>query len=316
MWIFNKEETVLDEAMRGMLFAEPGKYKRLDTEYGYGISLVNLKADCVRIILDGGGGYGAMWAGFAQPGLGDAIVQGNFNCAPNAYVLYEMAKQIDAGKGVLFLCNHFMGDYLNNDMALELLEHEGINARACYISDDICSASGEPKENRGGLHGIAQVCKIAANAAAKGCSLEEVYRLAEKANERLRSISLEIDKKNQILVGPGFSGEPPVEKRPFVSADQFVELALEKLLEELKTYDAEPVYLNINRMRRMCFTEGFVVLHAAKRYLEKRGVRVCGGSVGCYFDVFPLNGCMFSLLSLDSELQDYFGVASGYDFTV
>lgn len=316
MLIFNKEETALDEALQGLLFAEPMKYKKLDTQYGYGINRTDLPEGCVRIILDGGGGYGPMWLGFAQTGLADAVVEGNFNCAPNAYVLYEMAKQIDAGKGILFLCNHFMGDYLNNDMALELLEHEGIHAKACYISDDICSAVGEAREERGGLHGIAQVSKIAANAAARGLPLKEVYRLAQKSNERVRSVTLGVDERGQVLLGPGFSGEPPMWAEPFTSADAFVKLALDRLLEDLKPCDTEQVFLNINRMRRMCVTEGFVVLQAAKKYLEKRKIFIYGGSVGNYFDVFPFNGCIFTLIALDKELREYFGIASGYDFTV
>ena len=170
-----------------------------------------------------------MWAGFARQGLADAAVHGEFNCAPNAYVLYEMAKTIDAGKGVLFLCNHFMGDYLNNDMALELLAHEGIRARACYISDDVCSCIGEEKESRGGLHGIAQVAKLASAAAGRGDSLEQVWRLAKKGNERLRSVTMKVEEEGKLLVGPGFSGEPPVESVPFESADQLVSLAVDRL---------------------------------------------------------------------------------------
>lgn len=316
MWIFNSEETALGEALEGILFAEPGKYERLDTKYGYGLFRKGLPEQRVRIIVDGGGGYGPMWAGFAQPGLADAMVHGEFNCAPNAYVLYEMAKTIDAGKGVLFLCNHFMGDYLNNDMALELLEHEGIHARACYVSDDICSCIGEAKEARGALHGIAQLAKLASAAAAQGMSLERVYHLAEKGNERLRSITMKVNEEGELRIGPGFSGEPPVETVRFESADQLVSLALDRLLAELGVYGTDPVYLCISRLRKMCFTEGFVVLHAAVRYLREKGIAVCGSSVGTYFDVFDSNGCMISLLSVDEEMEACLGSVSGYDFTV
>lgn len=316
MWIFNSEETALREALEGILSAEPGKYGRLDTKYGCGLFLKGLPDDRVRIIVDGGGGYGPMWAGFAQQGLADAMVQGEFNCAPNAYVLYEMAKTIDAGKGVLFLCNHFMGDYLNNDMALELLAHEGIQAKACYVSDDICSCIGEEKEARGGLHGIAQLAKLGFSGAAEGMSLEEVFRLVQKGNDRLRSITMKVNEEGEIQVGPGFSGEPPVEKVRFESADQLVSLALDRLLAELEVYGANQVYLCVNRLRRMCFTEGFVVLHAAKRYLQKRGIALCGSSVGTYFDVFDSNGCMLSLLAVDEEMKACLGSVSGYDFTV
>lgn len=316
MWIWNSEETALREALEGILYAEPGIYEKLDTKYGCGLFRKHLPEDQVRVIVDGGGGYGPMWAGFARQGLADAAVHGEFNCAPNAYVLYEMAKTIDAGKGVLFLCNHFMGDYLNNDMALELLEHEGIRARACYISDDVCSCIGEEKEARGGLHGIAQVAKLASAAAARGDSLEEVWRLAEKGNERLRSVTMKVEEEGKLLVGPGFSGEPPVESVPFESADQLVSLAVDRLLAELEPYGPKEVFLCINRLRRMCFTEGFVVLRAAVRYLQKKGIAVYGSSVGTYFDVFDSNGCMISLLAVDEEMKACLGNASGYDFTV
>lgn len=316
MWIFNSEETALYEALEGIRSAEPGKYGRLDTKYGYGLFCKELADGRVRIIVDGGGGYGPMWAGFAQQGLADAMVQGEFNCAPNAYVLYEMAKTIDAGKGVLFLCNHFMGDYLNNDMALELLAHEGIQAKACYVSDDICSCIGEEKEARGGLHGISQLVKLASAGAAQGLSLEEVYRLVQKGNERLRSVTMKVNEEGEIQVGPGFSGEPPVETVRFESADQLVSLALDRLLSELEAYGTDQVYLCISRLRRMCFTEGFVVLHAAVRYLREKGISVCGSTVGTYFDVFDSNGCMLSLLAVDEEMKAYLGSVSGYDFTV
>lgn len=316
MWIWNSEETALGEALEGILYAEPGMYERLDTKYGYGLFRKDLPANRVRIIVDGGGGYGPMWAGFARYGLADAAVHGEFNSAPNAYVLYEMAKAIDAGKGVLFLCNHFMGDYLNNDMAVELLEHDGIRAGACYVSDDICSCVGEEKEARGGLHGIAQLAKLAWNYAAQGHSLDQVWRLAQKGNDRLRSITMKVEEEREILVGPGFSGEPPVETVPFESADQLVSLALERLLAELEPYGTKEVYLCINRLRRMCFTEGFVVLRAAVRYLRERGTAVCGSSVGTYFDVFDSDGCMISLLAADEEIKACLGSASGYDFTV
>lgn len=160
MRLWNSRETALNEALNGIKRACPGKYTRLETEYGYGLYRNNISSNRVRIIVDGGGGYGHMWSAFAEEGLADAMVHGNFDSAPNAYVLYEMAKNIDCGKGILFLTNHYMGDYLNNDMAVELLAHDNINAAMCCISDDILSCEGEIAENRGGLHGIGQVLSL------------------------------------------------------------------------------------------------------------------------------------------------------------
>ena len=92
--MFNSTESALDEAMNGILTADPGRCERLETEYGYGIYRRNLKENCVRVILNGGGGIGPMWAGCAAEGLSDGIVHGEFDSAPNAYTIYEMAKKM------------------------------------------------------------------------------------------------------------------------------------------------------------------------------------------------------------------------------
>ena len=312
---WNSRESALDEALNGIMRACPGKYTRLPSEYGYGLYRNNLPEKQVRIIVNGGGGYGPMWSGFAEEGLADAIVHGNFDSAPNAYVLYEMAKAIDCGKGVLFLTNHYMGDYLNNDMAVELLAHDGIKASMCCISDDILSCEGEPAENRGGLHGIGQVCKICAGAARDGYDLEQLSTLAQKANSRLRSIALNV-RDNRVYLGEGFSGEPAVKEEPFESVDQMFSDAVEILMSELNQWKESPVYLSVNKHCDVGFTESMVLLEAAARQLEKREIRICGCGAGTYFDVFPGKGCMLSLISCDEEMEKYISPVSGYGYVI
>lgn len=78
---WNSRESALDEALNGIMRACPGKYTRLPSEYGYGLYRNNLPENQVRIIVNGGGGYGPMWSGFAEEGLADAIVHGNFDSA-------------------------------------------------------------------------------------------------------------------------------------------------------------------------------------------------------------------------------------------
>lgn len=242
MRLWNSRETALNEALNGIKRACPGKYTRLETEYGYGLYRNNISSNRVRIIVDGGGGYGHMWSAFAEEGLADAMVHGNFDSAPNAYVLYEMAKNIDCGKGILFLTNHYMGDYLNNDMAVELLAHDNINAAMCCISDDILSCEGEIAENRGGLHGIGQVCKICAGAAREGYNLEQLSKLASKSNSRVRSVSLNV-REGKLFFGEGFSGEPAVKEKVFESVDQMFSDAVDILLSELGLWKDCPMYL-------------------------------------------------------------------------
>lgn len=315
MRIWNARETAHEEMLKGMFMADPGKYMRLESEYGYGIYRKNLPADCVRIVINGGGGYGPMWAGMADVGLADAMVHGNFSSAPNAYVLYEMAKTIQCGEGVLFLTNHFMGDYLNNDMALELLAHDGIQAEMCCISDDILSCEGEPKKKRGGLHGIGQVCKICAGAAAEHCSLEELRVLADKVNERLRSVSVNIrDKK--VFLGEGFSGEPAAYILEYQSLRQTVQKTCEVLLKELEPWKEQKFYLSVNTNCSVGYTESMGLLNMVSEVLGNMGIVLCGGAAGTYFDVFSGSGFMLSLLACDYEMEQYVRPVRGYGFVL
>ncbi|MDC7289652.1 dihydroxyacetone kinase subunit DhaK [Blautia schinkii] len=315
MRVWNSRKSAHEEALQGMMLASPGKFVRLPSDYGYGLYRANLPEKKVRIIINGGGGYGPMWAGFADEGLADAMVHGNFDSAPNAFVLYEMAKTIDCGCGVLFLTNHFMGDYLNNDMAVELLAHDGIDARLCCISDDILSCEGEAKENRGGLHGIGQVCKICAAAAHDGLSLEEVWRLAEKANSRLRSLSVNI-REEKMFFGEGFSGEPAVKTAAYQGVDRMAEEACKILLTEMEQWKEDTFYLSVNSHCSVGYTETFVMLNAVAVKLKECGIRLEGCAAGTYFDVFEGSGCMISLLACDEELRRYVRPVKGYGFVI
>lgn len=315
MRIFNSTQTALDEAMKGVMLADPGVYERFETEYGYGIYRRNLKENCVRVILNGGGGIGPMWAACAVPGLADGIVHGEFDSAPNAYTIYEVAKKLDAGKGVLLLTNNYMGDYLNNDMAAELLAYNGIKAEVCLISDDAGSARGRSRSERGGLTGILQVAKAAYKAASEGMSLEEVKSAADRFNARTVSITALAGEEGTASYGAGFSGEPPLLTETYTGADDFVKRGLSILLDDFEEIP-ERVFLNISRMRNTCFAESMVIFQSAVRFLEEKGITVCGCTTGSYFDVFEQGGCIFTVTAVDEDMVKYTGKVSGYDFTV
>ena len=313
--MFNSIESALDEAMNGVLTADPGRCERLETEYGYGIYRSNLKENCVRVILNGGGGIGPMWAGCVAEGLSDGIVHGEFDSAPNAYTIYEMAKKLDAGKGVLLITNNYMGDYLNNDMACELLAYDGIESEVCLISDDAGSARGRSRSERGGMSGILQVAKAAVKAAYEGKSLKEVKAVADRFNENTVSVTALYDDDGNISYGAGFSGEPPLVTEEFTGADDFVKHGLEILLDDFEDIP-EKIFLNISRMRNTCYAESMVILQSSVRFLEEKGIKVCGCTAGSYFDVFEQGGCIFTVTAVDEDMEAYTGRVSGYDFTV
>ncbi|MCI6699672.1 MAG: dihydroxyacetone kinase subunit DhaK [Lachnospiraceae bacterium] len=315
MNLWDDDATAIENAEEGFLESSGGKFTKLDSKYGTGIYRSDLEKDRVHIIVNGGGGYGPMWIGFCGAGIADASVNGYLAAAPNAYVLYEMGRAVNRGKGVLFLTNNYMGDYLNNDLALELLRHDGIETEAVYITDDVFSSLGESRRERGGLHGIGQVSKIAMAAAEAGRSLEEVKAICEKANDRLRSLSINV-RGGKMFFGEGISGEQAVTEEPFTTVKEMMGSALGKLLEELADFRNEPVFLSISNNREVSYTEKYILLHAGMDFLRNKNIRLIGAAAGTYFDNFQGKGAIVSLLSCDSELAGFETAVQGYDFVV
>lgn len=315
MNLWDNDATAIENAEDGFLESSGGKFTKLDSDYGTGIYRSDLEDGRVHIIVNGGGGYGPMWIGFCGAGVADATVNGYLAAAPNAYVLYEMGKAVNRGRGVLFLTNNYMGDYLNNDLALELLRHDGIEAEAVYVTDDIFSSLGESRGERGGLHGIGQVSKIAMAAAETGRSLSDVKAICEKANDRLRSLSVNV-RDSRMFFGEGISGELAVMEEPFVSVKEMMGSALEKLLDELSDFQHDSVFLSISNNREVSYTEKYILLKAGMDFLSQRDIRLAGAAAGTYFDNFQGKGAIISMLSCDSELSGFEKTVQGYDFVV
>lgn len=288
MKLINSVETALDEMIKGILLAQPQEFERIDNEYSYALIRKKRVADRVRIMVNGGGGWGPMFPGFVGEGLADAMVHGDFNCAPNAWLIYETAYRIHTGKGV------------------------------CYVSDDVCSAKGEEKEKRGGMSGILLLLKIASALAETGADVKTIERVTEKANACLRSIVICCnEEENVIEFGNGFSGEPPVCKETFVSADRTAARCMDLLMTELEEYKKDrKFHIVVNRMRKMSYLEGYVMLQSLVKELEMRGYSVESSSVGGYFDAFESNGCIVSVLACDEELEMLMRQVKGYDFTI
>lgn len=318
MKLINSVETALDEMIKGILLAQPQEFERIDNEYSYALIRKKRVADRVRIMVNGGGGWGPMFPGFVGEGLADAMVHGDFNCAPNAWLIYETAYRIHTGKGVFILANNYSGDYLNNDMARELLERKKVPVGVCYVSDDVCSAKGEEKEKRGGMSGILLLLKIASALAETGADVKTIERVTEKANACLRSIVICCnEEENVIEFGNGFSGEPPVCKETFVSADRTAARCMDLLMTELEEYKKDrKLHIVVNRMRKMSYLEGYVMLQSLVKELEMRRYSVESSSVGGYFDAFESNGCIVSVLACDEELEMLMRQVKGYDFTI
>ena len=90
----NEGRDPLKEAVEGLVVSRPQVLETVENEYSHVCIKKTLPENCVRILVNGGGGRGPFFEGCAMEGLADAAVSGDFNCAPNAYMIYLTAKMM------------------------------------------------------------------------------------------------------------------------------------------------------------------------------------------------------------------------------
>ncbi|GHT77516.1 DhaKLM operon coactivator DhaQ [Spirochaetia bacterium] len=312
----NERTGALSRLLDGIMVTQPGLFRLFESPSSHSLYRIGIPEDRVVVIVSGGGGCGPMFHGFVGTGLADAACSGDFDCAPSAYTLYEIAKLLHKNKGVLFIANNYTGDFLNNDMAQELLRTEGIDSRVCFVNDDIFSALGEPVENRVGMCGIGIITKIACAAADTKMDLDSLYCIVRKAADRLRSVTVHYKEGNSIEFGAGFSGEEAKMVMPYTGIDNLTRQIRDIVMKELVAYSSKEVFFIVNRMQLLTYLDGFIITESLKRMFNEDGYKVTGCTVGEYFAVFMGPGCMVSVLAMDDELAKYMPIAKGYDFTI
>ena len=286
------------------LFVPPGSFSGRILMHG------SMPLDRPGIIVSNGGGCFPLSTGYIGNGMADASVNGNVRAAPSAYDIYEAAKYMGSSKGYVLIYNHFMGDYLNNDMAKELLELDGIPSILVPCSDDMFSAPDEPRSERTGLSGMLYLIRIAASCAAKGMNLSEIDAVMQHALSRLSTLTVTLDHKaRKIFLGAGFSGEPPaVEIDDAFSIESLARIACDTLSGDLQPRPGEKLYLMVSRLHQTLCEDALILGAQLTKALSEIGP-IGHTSVGRYTYLLDDHGFFITLLCADEVLQPLIGEA-------
>lgn len=313
----NKPDELVEDMLEGFLCANRRDFVRIPGLMAYRKRHIR---DKVGIMSNGGAGCEPMHIGYVGDGMGDATCIGEVFAAPSAFSIYETAKAIHTGKGILLICGNFAGDYLNSDMALELLSLEGIEAELILVRDDILSASKQNRNERGGIAGIIYVLKTAGAASEAGCALQEVARLARKAAENVFSMSVALysgyNPQNGVKMfdmpdeyfelGMGFNGEPGVERLPMTSASEIVDRMLFWLDNETTLCEGTEICMMINSMGATGYMELLILCKELCERFRRRNVKIYDIKVNRYLTSQEMGGCSVSIMKLDEELKNYY----------
>jgi dihydroxyacetone kinase-like protein len=265
-------------------------------------------------VIGGGSGHEPTFLGFVGKGLADAAAIGNVFASPPPQPAVDAALAANGGAGILFMYGNYAGDVMNFDMAVELLEMEGVEARTVLTTDDIASSA--VREKRRGVAGNVFIFKAAGAAADLMLPLDEVERIARHANARtytmgvaLSSCSLPQTRRpsfdlpaGEMEIGMGIHGEPGVRRGPLRPADEVTDEIMDALLAEMGAARGNRVAVLVNSLGATPLMELYILHARVAERLAQAGLIVHKALVGPYCTSLDMAGASITLMHLDDEL--------------
>jgi dihydroxyacetone kinase-like protein len=303
--------------LTGVLAAHPDHLWRSETAPRAVIAKNGPRPGKVGLVIGGGSGHEPTFLGFVGKGLADAAAIGNVFASPPPQPIIDAAKAADGGAGVLFMYGNYAGDVMNFDMAAEMLELEGIEARTVLTTDDIASAPREARDSRRGVAGNVFIFKAAGAAADLGLSLDDVERVARHANARTYTMGVALSPcslpqtrrpnfqlpSGEMEIGMGIHGEPGVRRGPLQSADRVADEIIDTILAEMgSTGDAEVAVL-VNSLGSTPLMELYILYARVADRLTGAGLKIRNRLVGPYCTSLEMAGASISVMHLDDELK-------------
>ncbi|WP_292993204.1 dihydroxyacetone kinase family protein [Nitrosomonas sp.] len=317
-YLFNDPTKFADELVEGLVAAHASRLHRVD---GGVIRRHKAKPGQVVLVIGGGSGHYPAFGGFVGSGMAHGAAMGNVFASPSAQQICNVAQAVNAGGGILFCYGNYAGDVLNFNQAQERLRALGIAVRTVVVTDDTASAPVSEGHKRRGIAGTLPVFKAAAVAADSGRSLDDVFRIATAANDRVRTLGVAFSgctlpgadkplfevESGKMEIGMGIHGEPGLYRLNATTADGLAALLVDKLLAEIPAVISSPegarVGVILNGLGAIKYEELFVVYRKIDQLLSARGLIIVEPEVGELITSFDMAGVSLTLFWMNDELE-------------
>ncbi len=271
----------------------------------------------VSVVIGGGSGHYPAFMGVVGAGLAHGAVVGDIFTSPSTEQVYRVGQALDGGAGVLFSFGNYAGDVMNFGAAQERLRREGIDCRTVLVTDDVASATIDEREKRRGVAGDFAVFKVAGAAADRGDSLDDVERVAIRANDLTASFGVAFAgctfpgqdeplftvAPGTMDLGLGIHGEPGIKTVDAMSANELAAVLVEPLLAE-RPEGMSRVAVIVNGLGATKYEELFVLYSGIAKLLAEAGVETVLPEVGELVTSLDMAGCSLSITWLDEELEE------------
>ncbi|WP_286973977.1 dihydroxyacetone kinase subunit DhaK [Acetomicrobium sp. UBA5826] len=313
--LINEVEKVVEESLQGLVKAHADLVKLHPSVRA--VLRVDSPKEKVAVISGGGSGHEPMHTGFVGFGMLDAACPGEIFTSPTPDQMYEAAKTVNGGKGVLYIVKNYSGDIMNFQMAADMLAGEGIPVEQVIINDDVAVEDSLYTAGRRGVGGTVLAEKIVGAKAEEGASLEEVKKLCERVNANVRSMGMALTSctvpaagkptfelgPDEMEIGIGIHGEPGRQRMKVKTARDIVEMLATAVVEDLPFKAGDEVLAFVNGMGGTPLSELYIVYNDLSDFLEKKGIKIVRNLVGNYITSLEMQGCSITLLRLDEEMK-------------
>jgi dihydroxyacetone kinase-like protein len=266
----------------------------------------------VALVSGGGSGHEPLHAGFVGYGMLDAACPGQVFTSPTPDQIVEAAQAVSSEAGVLFIVKNYAGDRMNFEMATEIAEGR---TATMMTDDDVAVENSTHSIGRRGVAGTLIVEKIVGAAAEKGLDLAGCVSLGERVNAQTRSMGVALTSctvpaaggptfalaEDEMEMGVGIHGEPGRRRVKLERADAIAFEMTTAIAEDLGARAGTEALLLVNGFGGTPTIELYLMYQAARKLLEKRGLRITRSLVGSYVTSLDMAGCSLTLSLLDTE---------------
>ena len=327
--LLNTPDSFVDDMLSGIYAAHPDMVQMTAGDLRCLVTAKKVPGK-VGIATGGGSGHLPLFLGYVGEGLLDGCAVGGVFQSPSANQMFEVTKAIDAGAGVLYIYGNYTGDIMNFDMASEMADMEDIRVLSLVGNDDVASAPKGEEHKRRGVAGIFFVYKCAGAKAAELASLDEVLRVAQKANGNVRTMGValspctlpQVGKPNfeipegEMALGMGIHGEPGIWNGALKTADGVTDELLAPIITDLGLEKGDEVAVLVNGLGATPKEELYILYNRVNEVLAEKGISIYRPYIGEFATSMEMAGASISLLKLDDELKPLLDAPASTPFFV
>ena len=263
--------------------------------------------------------------------------------SPTPDQMYECAKAVDSGAGVLFIVKNYTGDVMNFEVAAETAAGDGIKVQNILIDDDVAVKDSLYTAGRRGVGTTVLAEKIVGAAAEAGYDLDQCADLCRKVNTYGRTMGMAITSctvpaagkptfdlpEDEMEIGIGIHGEPGQVREKMASADEITERMTLEILKDgeyprvVREFDRESVewvdvnlvdpafkpgdkvIAFVNSMGGTPVSELYAVYGKLDAVCKDFGVEIVRNLIGPYITSLEMQGMSITLLKVDDEILKF-----------